>query len=506
MSSRHPYARLAATRRKLSACIAAVVAAGASVLAHGQVPMAAPTMPGAQSIAQLSWKMALPRPAAKRSPATLSADAVVVSSCADDGGFDTLRHAVLVAGSGATIDMSGLACSKITLGSAIVIGQNDLTLAGPGAGKLAIDGGQAGRVFQHVGYGTLTVNDLTVTHGLITGDQALGGCIYTKSDVTLNRSVVTSCTAVGQTLAAGGGVVALGNLLARSSEISDNLASAQIGADANLSAAGGGAFAVYQTSLIGSVVSGNAAQTATGVAFAGGAMGQALKVKYSTISENDAASVGDTTNLGGGGGLVGGADTTILSSTIDNNSSDVAGALFLLESYPLTVSIMQSTISSNTGRLGFGAISATPAMSISNSTIAFNVSGPLANIAVVFNDVATIESSIIAGNGPADVYGPAISGSHNLINTIAPGTILPMDTKSEDPKLQPLAYNGGPTRTHALGIGSPAIGAGTNTGNYPNDERGPTFKRVVGGTADIGAFERDADHIFGTTHEYPLID
>lgn len=506
MTNQHPNARPAAARSKLSACIAAIVTAGGSALACGQVPVSAPTIAASQPVARFTAEMALRRATGMRVPSQLSANTVVVSSCADDGGFDTLRHAVLVAGSGSTIDMSGLVCSKITLGSAIEIGQDDLIIAGPGASRLAIDGGQAGRIFKHLGSGTLTVNDLTITHGLITGDQAYGGCIYAKSDVTLNRSAITSCSAVGQLRAIGGGVIALGNMLARSSAFTDNLASAQTGTDSELSAAGGGAFAVYQTSLIDSVVSGNTAQTATGLAVAGGAMGQTLKVKYSTISENDVTSAGDTTNAGLGGGLVGGADTTILSSTIDNNSSDVGGGLFLLASYPLTASIMQSTISSNTGRLGFGAMSAEPAVSILNSTIAFNISGSLANIGVGLNDAATIESSIIVGNGPADIYGAAISGSHNLINTSVAGTILPMDTKSEDPKLQPLAFNGGPTRTHALGSGSPAIGAGTNTSGYANDQRGPTFKRVVGGAADIGAYERDADHIFGSTLEYPLID
>jgi hypothetical protein len=460
----------------------------------------------AASLRQFNAKMMPRRTAATHASPQLTTEAVVVSSCADDGGFDTLRHAVLVAGSGATIDMSGLACSKITLGSAIVIGQQDLTIAGPGAGKLTIDGGNHGRVLEHLGNGTLTVSDATVAHGVTMADTAIGGCIYAKKDVTLKRSVVTSCTAIGQTIAAGGGVGALGNVLAWSSRITDNLASTQVGTDGAVSAAGGGAFAVYQTSLIDSVVSGNAAEAAIGTVFAGGAMGQSLKVKYSTISDNEAASVGDLSNFGGGGGLVGGADMTIVNSTIDHNSSDLAGGLFVLDSYPLTVSILQTTISSNTARLGIGAISTLPAVSILDSTIAFNTSGAAANIAVIFNAAATIESSIIAGNGPADVYGAAISGSHNIINTIAPSTILPMDTKSVDPKLQPLAYNGGPTRTHALGSGSPAIGAGTNTSSFQNDQRGSTFKRTIGGAADIGAYEVDTDHIFGSTLEYPLID
>src|SRR6185436_7218327 len=111
-----------------------------------------------------------------------------------------------------------------------------------------------------------------------------------------------------------------------------------------------------------------------------------------------------------------------------------------------------------------------------------------------------------ADNGPVDVVGGVIGGSHNLIKAVAEGTIVPADTITLDPKLQPLALNGGPTRTHALGSGSPAINAGTNPGSYPSDQRGPTFKRVIGGVADIGAFERDTDHIFGSTLEYPLID
>ena len=506
MISRHPRVRHAGTRSRLPACVAAIVAAGGSALASGQTPISAPTMAGARSIAQFTAKMALRRTTRTSAAPQQNADAVVVSSCADNGDFDTLRHAVLVANPGDTIDMSGLACSKITLGSALQIGFDDLTLVGPGAGKLTIDGGKVGRVFEHQGAGTLTLNDLTVANGVVEADQALGGCIYSKGDVALNRSVVTSCTAIGQSLSAGGGILAFGGLLAKASELSGNLASTQVGVSENISAAGGAVFTPYQVGLINSVVSGNVAESPTGIVFGGGAMGSALKVKYSTISDNEATSAGDAYNFGAGGGLVGAAETTILSSTIEHNTSDLAGALFLQESYPLTASIIQTTISSNTGRLGLGALSTVPAISIVASTIAFNTSGSLANVAVALNGAATMESSIIADNGPIDVIGGVIGGSHNLIKAVGPDTTVPMDTITLDPKLQPLAFNGGPTRTHALGSASPAINAGTNTGSYPSDQRGPTFKRVIGGAADIGAYERDTDHIFGSTLEYPLID
>src|SRR5687768_12758054 len=61
--------------------------------------------------------------------------------------------------------------------------------------------------------------------------------------------------------------------------------------------------------------------------------------------------------------------------------------------------------------------------------------------------------------------------------------------------LGPLADNGGPTFTHALLDGSPAINAGdpatvAGSGNTPEfDQRGTGFPRVVGGRIDMGAFE-----------------
>jgi hypothetical protein len=57
--------------------------------------------------------------------------------------------------------------------------------------------------------------------------------------------------------------------------------------------------------------------------------------------------------------------------------------------------------------------------------------------------------------------------------------------------LGPLANNGGPTDTHALLSGSPAIDAGDPNFTPPPDydQRGPGYSRVVNGRIDIGAFE-----------------
>jgi hypothetical protein len=58
-----------------------------------------------------------------------------------------------------------------------------------------------------------------------------------------------------------------------------------------------------------------------------------------------------------------------------------------------------------------------------------------------------------------------------------------------DAKLGLLQFNGGPTKTHALSPGSPAINKGSNPDGLGVDQRGLGFTRDVGGKADVGAYE-----------------
>jgi hypothetical protein len=99
----------------------------------------------------------------------------------------------------------------------------------------------------------------------------------------------------------------------------------------------------------------------------------------------------------------------------------------------------------------------------------------------------------LLGAGP-DILGSVTSFGHNLIGATngAAGFTMPGDLAGSldqplDPKVGPLADNGGPTWTMALLPGSPAIDAGTPLGAPAADQRG--IARPQGPGVDIGAFE-----------------
>ena len=113
----------------------------------------------------------------------------------------------------------------------------------------------------------------------------------------------------------------------------------------------------------------------------------------------------------------------------------------------------------------------------------------------------SFKNTIIAGNSGGslpDCRGTLTSQGHNLVQELALCTIdgdLTGNITGQDPNLGPLADNGGPTFTHALLDGSPAIDAGDDSVldsplSLTTDQRGPGFPRLSGAHVDIGAFER----------------
>jgi hypothetical protein len=214
-----------------------------------------------------------------------------------------------------------------------------------------------------------------------------------------------------------------------------------------------------------------------------------------------------------GGGLYDnlGAGATATTVTIDHSTVSGNQAYFSsggVELYDagahMTARIVDSTISgNNSSKFTGGVINNGAALTVSNSTIAFNsaqssVGSPFGS-GLYSNGVTVIQSSIIAKNtdyGPSDLGGGGtLTGSGNLIMSTVGGTVAPAGTLTADPLLNALANNGGPTLTHAPVAGSPAIHAGNNLLHLSSDQRGPGFARSTAGKTDIGAFQT-GDGIF----------
>jgi PKD repeat protein len=217
-----------------------------------------------------------------------------------------------------------------------------------------------------------------------------------------------------------------------------------------------------------------------------------------TLTLSSCQIIGNQSSNGGGiacffGNLI------LKGCSVTGNLSNGTGGGLLHDGLSLTIN--NSTFSGNAASdAGGGAfIDARGSCSLTNVTITKNSSGSLGG---GFQGsgfvVPRLRNCLVAGNSAAtsgpDANGAVDSQGHNLFQNTN-GILMQGDPTGNllnvDPQLGPLANNGGPTLTHALLPTSPAINAGDNADAPEFDQRGAPFRRVVGGTIDIGAFEFD---------------
>ena len=191
----------------------------------------------------------------------------------------------------------------------------------------------------------------------------------------------------------------------------------------------------------------------------------------------------------GGGIRTGSGSVSLTNSTLSGNSTSGDGASGGgIRAFSGGVSLTNSTLSGNSAATGVGGgvfvfdFLSNPSFTIENSIVAGNTdNGTAPDLRPNPGSTLTINHSLI---GVVDNLGTVTGDIGNLLGTLA----APID-----PLLAPLADNGGPTETHALLVGSPAIDAGDPTAvagvdNTPEfDQRGQP--RVGAGRLDIGAFE-----------------
>ena len=203
----------------------------------------------------------------------------------------------------------------------------------------------------------------------------------------------------------------------------------------------------------------------------------------------NATFAGNAAGRGGDGGAAtggspgasiggGGASGTPGSATGGNGGAAGSGGAAALAAGNLRHSTLAAN-SANAGGGAAGAASATaPATAVPGSP------GPPSGSGGAVDGTATFENTIAASNLPTGCSGSITNGGNNLSfpEPSCTGT-------NADPLLGPLADNGGPTRTMALGIGSPAREAVPASGANCEALDGRGITRPRGGGCDIGAYE-----------------
>jgi hypothetical protein len=463
----------------------------------------------------------------------------------NDSGPGSLRQALAEANDGDTIDFDpSLNGQTITLTSAELAVNKSVMIRGPGPDLLtiSISGIQFTRIFHVMPGKSVTIDSLTI------GDTSFGDCtggiLNDGATLTISNCVVQqNCAGNGGGVDndAGDGTATLtvlnssvnynwlfpyglgggirnnnGALIIVSSEISGNTATSKGEPDGSI---GGGIYSVGGTlEVTNSTISGNHVNVGGGGIYGSGT------ITNSTISGNSATPfIG---NAGVGGGIWTQGVLTLSGCTVSNNVVELEGGGVLNFG---TLTITSCTLSGNTAQGkhipspqggGIDNYSDSAWLEISNSTITNNLAG--GGGGGIYNRAGhgTISYSTLSGNSGANGgailnrttfeirnsilnsgdFGPNIfndggtitSHGYNLSSDDGSGYLSGSgDQINTDPLLGPLQDNGGPTFTHELLPGSPAIDAGDPNFTPPPlyDQRGPGFDRVVDGRIDIGAFE-----------------
>ncbi len=411
---------------------------------------------------------------------------MVVTTTADSG--DGSLRSALTAGNTITFDPGVFAAAGappvISLLTELPPLNSNINIVGLGANVLTVQRSRASgtpefRIFaidllpgglsSSGTFSTVTISGLTIRNGLLSssGGFNLGAGIVNFGNLTLNDSVVTG----NQTDSAGGGIFngGTGTMTLNRSVVSNNLAGD----------AAGGILNEGILSLNNSTVSGNQATNS-----GGGVWNlQSAVLDKCTISGNSAGTVGGGLR-NDSEGSVATTNMTLTNCTLSGNTAvNNGGGVY--DSGPTTTNLTlhNCTLTGNSASAGGGIY-----LDTRGGVFAFDNS--------IFK-LGSAGQNIVASNSSSS------SGGHNLSNDAAgdgtgtaPGGFLngSGDIRNTDPLLGPLQDNGGPTLTHALLPGSPAIDNGNS--NLTTDQRGaprpfddPNSHNGGGNNSDIGAFE-----------------
>jgi hypothetical protein len=386
-------------------------------------------------------------------PSALATSSVVTNT--DDAGAGSLRQAVTAANVDAAADTITFApgvTGQINLISGGLTITHDLTITGPGATALVVNGNNATTILQVSGSTTVAVSGLGFASGLSTS-SGLAGAIQNDGTLSVSQSDFGVNRAFGA--AGGGGAIQnTGTLTVRDSTFAAN-------------AAGG-----VGTGSGDGIGSGGAIDNTTGAS---------LTVSGSTFGSNTAGGDGAgavDSGDGSGGAIASAGPTMITNSTFTaNTAGGIAGAGgFSGQGTGGAIDVIGSTATLINDTIDANSVGSAP----TSSGAGINATGTV-----------IARSTIVSGNtGAPNCHASLAITSDRSLEGPAGQTSCGLDLASADPLLQPLADNGGPNETQALGAGSPAIGA-VPLASCPTttDQRGLPRPDSGDSGCDIGAYE-----------------
>jgi len=351
----------------------------------------------------------------------------MVTSGTDTGSAGELRQVVAAAQSGDTIEFDpSVSTVSLSLGN-IQISQTHLTIAGPGASSLTIDGGSVDTIFTVIAGSDLSISGLTLTHGdsqsgeggaiynnlggtlsvsnvnftsnvadqggaidndgsatvdqsLFSGNSGAGAAIFTTSDLTVTNSTFTSNTSnIGGgaiynqagTLTASNDVFA-GNQALRGGALENDdtafltnctFTSNSVPTGGTGGGLGGAIFTANNITITGGTFTGNTANSGGGAIY----NVESLTIAGATFTHNN----GDSANTGttDGGAIFTEGTATIDGSTFTNNTAGFGGAIFT----DFTLWASRINFNNNTAPSGDGgAVANAGGANISDSSFSSN--------------------------------------------------------------------------------------------------------------------------------------
>lgn len=379
----------------------------------------------------------------------------------------SIAHALSIAEPSDTIVLD-----KHTFEEHGIVIDKSIFFMGQGPANTIIDATSLDRVFTINAEVTATLCGLTITGGFRNENEDKGGALLTASSSIVNIFNTTLANNFGRQ---GGAIANAGETTIKNSRIIKN----------NADFGGGIYHEAGSVTIVNSIVNENSATYGGGIQQTGGD----LDITNTTLGINTAQFGGALESSSG--------EVRIGSSTIRDNEAIFGGGI---ENVSSIMTIINSTLSHNRAVFGGGIINKSEPLEISNSTMSENEAstsgGGIHNLGV-----ATIYHTIIANNPSGDDCsggGTLSSNGYNLESGTSCGFNQGGDLQNADADLLPLADNGGPTMTYALGSQSDAIDAGLTDCGVTKDQRGrPRPVDAIGFApdggvphCDIGALEK----------------